>query len=61
MVTVASPFNTPSKIEWDLTNGPRLGSCDRAIRHSGFFGVLSVGPVGEFLEIVFNAFISPMS
>ena len=27
----------PSKIEWELTNGPL--SCDRAIRYSGFFGV----------------------
>ena len=31
--------NNPSKIEWDLPNGPRSGSCDRAIRFSGFFGV----------------------
>ena len=29
----------PSKIEWDLTNGPL--SCDRAMRYSGFFGVRS--------------------
>ena len=29
----------PSKIEWDLTNGPRSVSCNRAIRYSGFFGV----------------------
>ena len=28
-----------SKIEWDLTNGPRSVSCYRAIRYSGFFGV----------------------
>ena len=28
----------PSKIEWDLTNGPRSVSCDRAIRYSGFRG-----------------------
>ena len=39
----------PSKIEWDLTNGPRSVSCDRAIRYSGL-GVRSVGPVGDFLE-----------
>ena len=30
-------WNIPSKIEWDLTNGPRFVSCDRAIRDSGFF------------------------
>ena len=42
----------PSKIEWDLTNGTRSGSCDRAIRYSGFFGVPSVGPVGDFLKKV---------
>ena len=35
-------------------NGPRLGSCDRAIRYSGFFGVRSVGPVGDFLELCNN-------
>ena len=46
------------KIEWDLTNGPRSVSCDRAIRYSGFFGVRSVGPtVGDFFGIYacFNA------
>ncbi len=42
----------PSKIEWNLTNGPHSVSCDRAIRSSGFFGVRSVGPVGDFLEFV---------
>ena len=42
--------NKPSNIEWDLTNGPRSVSWDRAIRYSGFFGVRSVGPVGDFLE-----------
>ena len=52
MVTVAfvkhlSPY--PSKFEWDLTNGPRSVSCDRAIRYSGL-GVRSVGPVVDFLE-----------
>ena len=30
-------------------NGPRLVSCDRAIRYSGL-GVRSVGPVGDFLD-----------
>ncbi len=39
----------PSKIEWDLTNGPRSVSCDRAIRYSGL-RVRSAGPVGDFLE-----------
>ena len=29
---------------------PDQVSCDRAIRYSGFFGVCSVGPVGDFLE-----------
>ena len=42
--------NGPSKIEWDLTNGPRSVSCDRAIRYSGL-GVRSVGPVEDFLEM----------
>ena len=41
----------PSKIEWDLTNGPRDGSCDRAIRFSGLEVRFSVGPVGDFLEL----------
>ena len=43
-------FKDPSKIKWDLTNGPRFVSCNRAIRYSGFFGVRSLGPVGDFLE-----------
>ena len=42
-------FTIPSKIECDVTNGPRSVSCDRAIRCSGS-GVRSVGPVGDFLE-----------
>ena len=29
----------PSKIEWDLPNGPLSVSCDRAIRYPGFFWV----------------------
>ena len=43
----------PSKIEWDLTNGPL--NCDRAIRYSGFFqGQFRNGPtVGDFLDVVF--------
>ena len=32
-------------------NGPRSVSCDRAIRYSGFFGVRSVGPVEDFLDL----------
>ena len=43
----------PSNIKWDLTNGPRSVSCDRAIRYSGL-GVRSVGPVGDFLETINN-------
>ena len=41
----------PSKIEWDLTNGPlsKLLEHVRAIRYSGL-GVRSVGPVGDFLD-----------
>ena len=43
----------PSKIEWDLPNGPRSVSCDRAIRYSGS-GVRSVGPVGDFFDLYKN-------
>ena len=32
-------------------NGPRTVSCDRDIRYLGFFGVRSVGPVGDFLDL----------
>ena len=39
----------PSIIEWALPTDPQV-SCDRAIRFSGFFGVRSVGPVGDFLD-----------
>ena len=47
-VGCVSKIKSPSTIEWDLTNGPRSVSCDRAIRYSGFFGVRSfVGPVGQ--------------
>ena len=38
---------------WDRTNGPRSGSCDRAIRYSGFFRgpFFRNGPtVGDFLD-----------
>ena len=31
---------------------PDQVSCDRAIRSSGFFGVRSVGPVGDFLNSI---------
>ena len=31
---------------------PDQVSCDRAIRYSGFFGVRSVGPVGDFLDLL---------
>ena len=37
----------PSNIEWDLTNGPRSVSCDRAIRYSG----LGVRETWVLLEI----------
>ena len=41
----------PSKIEWDLTNGPlsKLVELLDTFRYSGL-GVRSVGPVGDFLE-----------
>ena len=42
------PFS-PTKIEWNLTNG--LPSAIRTIRYSGL-GVRSVGPVGDFLDLV---------
>ena len=29
-------------------------SCDRVLRYSGFFGVRSEGPVGDFLDKLFN-------
>ena len=38
----------PSKIEWDLTNGP-LRKLLGVIRYPGL-GVRSVGPVGDFLD-----------
>ena len=40
----------PSKIEWDLTNGPRSVSCDRAIRYSGRGVRDRNGPVGDVLD-----------
>ena len=41
----------PSKIEWDLTNGPL--SCDRAIRYSGFCrGPFRNGPGMEISWII---------
>ena len=47
------------KFRWDFTNGSRAVSCDPAIRYSGFFGVRSVGHVGNFLEISNIREISP--
>ena len=40
----------PSKLEWDLTKGPRLVSCDRAIRYAGWTGSVQWVPVGDFLD-----------
>ena len=40
----------PSKIEWDLTNGPLRRLLYRAIKYPGL-GVRSVGPVGDFLVL----------
>ena len=45
-------IHDPSKIEWDLTNGP-LREVARAIRYSGL-GVHSVGPVGDFLDMMID-------
>ena len=39
----------PSKLEWDLTNGPPSKLLELYIRYSGL-GVRSVGRVGDFLE-----------
>ena len=39
----------PSKIEWDLTNGPLRKLLELLDTHSGL-GVHSVGPAGDFLE-----------
>ena len=41
------------KLNGTLSTDPQV-SCDRAIRYSGFHGVRSVGPVGDFLE---NSFL----
>ena len=41
----------PSKIEWDRIPTDPSESCDRVIRYPGFFGVRSVGPVGDLLDI----------
>ena len=45
---VFEPQIYPSKIEWDLTNGP-IRKLLGVIRYTGL-GVRSVGPVGDFLE-----------
>ena len=42
-------------------NGPLSVSCDRAIRYSGFFGVRSVGPVGDFLGHIWLLSTQPQS
>ena len=49
---IKSVYNNPSKIEWDITNGPYQVSCNRAMRILRFFrGPRTVGPfVGDFLE-----------
>ena len=45
-----------SQIEWDLTNGPRSVSCDRAIRYSGFFGVRETWVLLEISWIIVTPF-----
>ena len=46
----------PSKIEWDLTNGPTLVSCDRTIRYSGFFrGAFSGSVRWRFLGVAMGS------
>jgi len=39
----------PSKIKWDLTNGP-LGKVLALLETDSSLGVHSVGPVGDFLD-----------
>ncbi len=41
----------PSKVEWDLTNGPLSKLLEPLYRYSGL-GVCSVSPVGDFLESI---------
>ena len=40
---VYETYRFPSKIEWDLTNGPCSVNCDRAIRYSGAQGSVKRG------------------
>ena len=42
--------HNPSKIKWDLANGP-LNKLLELLDTQVFFGVRSVGPVGDFLDI----------
>ena len=44
---------SPSKIEWDLTNGPLRKLLELLHRYSGL-GVRAVGPVGDFLDSLFT-------
>ena len=46
----------PSKIEWDLSNGPLSVSCDRAMRYSGS-GVRFSGSCWIFLGIIIRIYI----
>ena len=50
LITPNDP-NHPSKIEWNLTNGPLRKLLELLYRYSGS-GVRSVGPVGDFLETI---------
>ena len=48
---IRSPL-IPSKVEWDLTNGPCSVSCDRAIRYSGEKGSVDRGSCWRFLGLI---------
>ncbi len=50
ITTETFEHSNPSKIEWDLTNGPLSKLLELLYRYSGFFGVRSAGPVGDFLD-----------
>ena len=45
-----NPNIYPSKIEWDRIPTDPVQKAARVIGYPGFFGVRSVGPVGDFLE-----------
>ena len=47
----------PSKIEWDLTNGPLSKLIDWILRF--FRGPWNVGPVGDFLDIYNTRSLDP--